>query len=72
MYAYFGGAGFLKHSLPWTGIVQLAVGIFVDLFMGWRKYMESGGSYLWPHIFSGGLLGVYFVLQVRDLRARRA
>jgi hypothetical protein len=73
MYAYFGGASVLRPILPVTGTLQLLVGISVDLVVGFWKCRSSddGGDVCWPYFASAGLVGVYFVLHVRDLRARR-
>jgi hypothetical protein len=75
MYAYFGGASLLRPILPVTGTLQLVVGIVVDLVVGVGMYRTSheddGDGLCWPYFASAGLLGVYLVLHVRDLRARR-
>ncbi|KAL2843709.1 hypothetical protein BJY01DRAFT_248484 [Aspergillus pseudoustus] len=69
MYTYFAGALMLRPLLPWTGTVQLVVGIVVDLVIGARKCTE--GEKDWQYFASAALLSVYFVLHLRDLRARR-
>ncbi|KAL3439856.1 hypothetical protein BJX65DRAFT_315349 [Aspergillus insuetus] len=74
MYAYFGGASVLRPILPVTGTLQLLVGIAVDLVVGCRRYRagDAGGDGAsWTYFASAGLLGAYFVLHLRDLRARR-
>ncbi|KAL3486681.1 hypothetical protein BJX62DRAFT_241734 [Aspergillus germanicus] len=76
MYAYFGGASVLGSILPVTGTLQLLIGIAVDLAVGFRRYRAGdagagGVGACWPYFASAGLLGVYFVLHLRDLRARR-
>ncbi|KAL3463486.1 hypothetical protein BJX64DRAFT_256827 [Aspergillus heterothallicus] len=69
MYAYFGGASLLRPLLPWTGTIQLLLGISADLVLGMRRH--SNGGDIWPYLFSVTLLLMYFVLHVRDLKARR-
>ncbi|KAL2787925.1 hypothetical protein BJX66DRAFT_309900 [Aspergillus keveii] len=71
MYAYFGGASILRPILPWTGTLQLVVGIAVDLAVGFWRFRAGDDGIYWLYFASAGLLGVYFVLHVRDLRARR-
>ncbi|KAJ0414722.1 hypothetical protein BJY00DRAFT_294609 [Aspergillus carlsbadensis] len=73
MYAYFGGASVLRPVLPLTGTLQLLVGIAVDVVVGVGEYRTGDGDsdICWPYSASAGLLGVYLVLHLRDLRARR-
>lgn len=69
MYAYFGGAQSLRAVLPVTGTAQLVVGLVGESWVLWRK-RENGEMPQWPHVFVLVLLTVYFVLWVRDLKAR--
>ncbi len=69
MYAYFGGFSRVRPVLPWTGSLQLVVGISVDIWVA-RNKMQSGASPIWPNIFSAGLLAIYLFLTIRDLRFR--
>jgi len=69
MYAYFGGASFLRPLLDTTGSIQLLAGITTDLWIAYRK-MGSGGEPIWPNLFGAGLLTAYLVLWFRDLRIR--
>jgi hypothetical protein len=76
MYAYFGAASVLRPILPWMGTLQLLVGIDVDLIVGLKSHTagDAGGDGdggCWLYFASAGLLGVYFVLHLRDLKARR-
>ncbi|KAL4876786.1 hypothetical protein BJY04DRAFT_199455 [Aspergillus karnatakaensis] len=71
MYAYFGGAVFLRPILPWSGMLQLVGGLVVDLMLGIEAYTTGEDGEVWPYLGSGMLLGVYFILNWRDLRARR-
>lgn len=70
MYAYFGGASFLRPLLDTTGFVQLLAGIATDL---WIVYRDIGSSeeLVWPNLFGAGLLSTYLVLWFRDLKIRR-
>ncbi|OBT73945.1 hypothetical protein VF21_07418 [Pseudogymnoascus sp. 05NY08] len=69
MYAFFGGATWVRPVLPWTGAVQLLVGITTDFWVG-KKKMERGEE-VWPNFVGGGILATYFVLFLRDLELRR-
>ncbi|KAF7554555.1 hypothetical protein G7Z17_g2858 [Cylindrodendrum hubeiense] len=70
MYAYFGGAGFLRRALEGTGTMQLAVGIGGEAWMLWGRLGKENQA-VWPHAVGLGLLGAYLVLWVRDVRMRR-
>lgn len=70
MYAYFGGAGFLRRALEGTGTMQLAVGIGGEAWMLWERWGKEGAA-VWPHVVGLGLLSAYLVLWVRDVRMRR-
>lgn len=66
MYAYFGGAGVFRPILPWTGGIQLVVGIAKEVELIWGK--KSNG--ILPNIIAAGILSMYLVLFTRDLRVR--
>lgn len=70
MYAYFGGAGFLRQALEATGTMQLVVGIGGEVWMLWGKWGKEDAA-MWPHAVGLGLLSAYLVLWVRDVRMRR-
>lgn len=69
MYAYFGGVGFLRPVLPVTGTIQLLVGLGGEAWILWKKRVD-GEQPLWPHEFVLGLLSIYLILWVRDLREK--
>lgn len=69
MYAYFGGAGFLRPALPVTGTIQLLVGLGGEAWIWWHKKID-GEQPLWPHEFVLGLLTLYLVLWIRDLKEK--
>lgn len=68
MYAFFGGAAGLRSLLPWTGCLQLLVGIAVEgwLVRGRMRSEEDAG----PNWLAGCLLTAYLVLFTRDLVLR--
>lgn len=68
MYSFFGGATWVRPALPWTGALQLLMGIATDVWVG-RGKMERGEK-VWPNIVGGGILATYFVLFLRDLELR--
>jgi len=73
MYAYFAGATAFSNILPWTGTVQLVVGIVGEAFVVWD--MMRGGNCgrregLWASFLGMGLLGTYFVLWIGDLKGK--
>lgn len=83
MYAYFGGvaASWTRPVLPWTGVLQLVVGIWVEVGLlreelgQGRQGGEGGwvgllGEERWRNGFAAGLLGCYLVLFLRDLRVK--
>jgi len=75
MYAYFGGAEIFSNILPWTGCLQLAVGIMFEVFSISKKLGigegDCGGSDgLWANILVLVLLSTYAVLFSEDLRER--
>ncbi|KAH8890477.1 hypothetical protein GQ53DRAFT_747510 [Thozetella sp. PMI_491] len=66
MYAYFGGWSYVRPILPWTGTLQLVVGIAADIALIMRK-RETSLEPTWPNVFSGVILGTYLVLSTREL-----
>ncbi|KAI0813502.1 hypothetical protein GGR55DRAFT_634750 [Xylaria sp. FL0064] len=69
MYAYFGGAGFVRPLLDFTGCIQLLIGIGVEIHTLW--FSKTSEVQVWPHMFSAGLLGSYLILWAREMRMRR-
>ncbi len=73
MYAYFGGwqAPWVREVLLWTGQVQLGIGMVADGWVVGKKLGDGGGiGEVWRFLVSGALLGVYWVLQRREMRLR--
>lgn len=70
MYAYFGGVQFPRPVLPWTGALQLIVGMAADIWVMKGK-LEAGEGDVWPNVVSGCLLAAYLVLSTRELLMRR-
>ncbi len=70
MYAYFGGASFLRPILDVTGSAQLVTGLGGDLWI-LRQKIQAGNETLWPNIFGIGLFFTYLCLWVRDIKIRR-
>src|ERR1700753_815731 len=74
MYAYFGGAAIFSGILPWTGALQLVIGILVELYLFkdiWSGERNCGSrESLWANGLALGLLSTYLVLFTGDLRAR--
>lgn len=71
MYAYFGGIQLPRPVLPWTGAMQLVVGIVVEGLIVKRK-MARGGELMWPNVVCACILSVYLVLSTRELSLREA
>ncbi|OBT64316.1 hypothetical protein VE03_06801 [Pseudogymnoascus sp. 23342-1-I1] len=69
MYAFFGGAVCFRPVLPWTGALQLVVGVAMDVWVG--KGKMARGEEVWPKFVGGGMLATYFMLFLRDLELRR-
>lgn len=69
MYAYFGGIASFRSVLPFTGCLQLVLGIAEDLYIIWVKTSDKNGL-LWPNVASAGLLMTYLSLYVEELRER--
>jgi hypothetical protein len=68
MYAYFGGMAIFSDVLPWTGSLQLVLGLWGELFVVWSGC--GGREGLWASGVAVGLLGTYGVLFAGDLRGR--
>ena len=82
MYAYFGGVAvsWTRPVLPWTGVLQLVVGIWVEVRLlreelgrgrqsgegGWVGLLEER----WRNEFAAGLPGCYLVLFLRGSRVK--
>lgn len=71
MYPFFGGATWTRPILPWTGAVQLVVGIGMEVLVVQGKWERDMDEVVWPNYMGGGILSVYFVLFLRDLELRR-
>lgn len=69
MYAFFGGAQWSRIILPYTGYLQLVVGILAE-FWALASAPLSFDTQA-PHIFCLVLLSTYLILWTRDLRMRR-
>lgn len=67
MYAYFGGVEFTRPVFPWTGALQLVVGVLAEAWVAWEK-LASGQGPIWPNAASGCILATYLVLSTRELR----
>lgn len=74
MYAYFGGAGIFSDIITWTGCLQLAVGILVEVFVVVGQVGGKGGcgegNEVWANVVGLVLLLSYAVLFSGDLRER--
>jgi hypothetical protein len=68
MYAYFGGMAIFSDVLPWTGSLQLILGLLGEVLVVLKGCGEEGG--LWASGVAVGLLGTYGVLFSGDLRGR--
>jgi len=69
MYAYFAGWAAARPVLPWTGFLQLVVGIGGEGKIALRKTRE--GDSAGANLVGLALLCTYFVLFLRDLVLRR-
>ncbi|EEH05673.1 predicted protein [Histoplasma capsulatum G186AR] len=72
MYAYFGGVASFRPILPFTGLLQLMVGLVGEAVIVHTKNnsrLVEEAVVLWPHIVSAALLGMYFVLFAFELMA---
>ena len=72
MYAFFGGAQILRPALPWTGTLQLVVGLTIESILIRNNWMMGDGRPVWPNITTACLLFSYLILFTRDLILRRA
>ncbi len=73
MYAYFGGATVFSDLLPWTGYLQLIMGILGEMFVVRKNLVaggDCGGDMLWANGVALGLLGTYAALFVEEVRGR--
>ncbi|KAF3403361.1 hypothetical protein DPV78_004422 [Talaromyces pinophilus] len=75
MYAFFGGAGFFRPILPWTGVLQLVAGVATELGILWIRWdfwrIRDIPDSILPNIIAVCLLSIYLVLFARDLSARK-
>lgn len=66
VYTFFargkGGGVLLRSVLPYTGILQLIVSVWVDVMYGLDKYYDGGLEPWWPNLGAIALVGGYFVL----------
>lgn len=69
MYGYFGGVSTFRPMLPWTGTLQLAIGIVTEITLIWLKLVD--GEVLWPNVVACLLLGCYGILFVRDIQIEK-
>jgi hypothetical protein len=65
MYAYFGGLTAVRRVLPVTGMLQLVVGLMVEVVVVREKILR--GREVWPNVFAMGLALTYLGLFVREL-----
>ena len=72
MYAYFGGATAFRVFLPYTGYLQLVVGILGELYIISQKVRSGHEELLWPNVVSMALLTAYAAPFTRDLRGEVA
>jgi len=68
MYAYFGGMTIFSDVLPWTGSLQLVLGLLGEVFVLWSGCEGKEG--VWASGVAVGLLGTYGVLFAGDLMRR--
>ncbi|PKS12305.1 hypothetical protein jhhlp_001605 [Lomentospora prolificans] len=68
MYGYFGGWQLPRPILPYTGALQLIIGMIAD-GMVVKEKLENGGP-IWPNIISSSILLTYLILSTRELRMR--
>ncbi|KLJ10778.1 hypothetical protein EMPG_13856 [Blastomyces silverae] len=70
MYAYFGGVAHFRPILPFTGFLQLVVGLAGEGVLVYTKSNSKSADeqvVIWPHVVSLALLGMYFVLFALEL-----
>lgn len=65
MYAYFGGLTAVRRVLPITGMVQLVVGLTIEVLVAKEKI--QGGKEIWPNVFAIGMASTYLGLFCREL-----
>ncbi|KAK9242301.1 hypothetical protein V1506DRAFT_547951 [Lipomyces tetrasporus] len=65
MYAYFAGVSAFRPLLRWTGMLQLVIGILVEIRIICARL--AVGGIVWPNIVAGVLLVCYMVLFIRDM-----
>lgn len=69
MYAYFGGATYLRPALSVTGTAQLIVGGAGEIWFISQQTLD-GHDMPWPHYIGLGVLCTYLVLWIRDSRLK--
>lgn len=69
LYAYFGGVGWVRPVLLWTGTLQLVAGIIVEGWILRVKMLNIEGDTL-PNWIAACILSIYLVLNTRDLILR--
>ncbi|OJD13463.1 hypothetical protein AJ78_06074 [Emergomyces pasteurianus Ep9510] len=70
MYSYFGGIASFRRLLPFTGFLQLVVGLMgegVILYNKSNNRKSVGDVAMWPHLVSMALFGTYLVLFAFEL-----
>lgn len=73
MYGYFGGVGWVRPALPWTGTLQLIAGIVVEAWILRSKSISahSETTAMAPNWIALGLLTSYLVLNTREILLTR-
>jgi hypothetical protein len=66
MYAYFGGLVSFRSILPFTGCLQLVLGVAGEFYIIWAKLSDKNGP-SWPNLASAGLLTTYLTLYIEEL-----
>lgn len=69
MYAYFGGASIMRVILPFTGTLQLIVGLLVESWLIQAKH-QRGLQPVWPNTLCFSLLLAYLILWTQELRVK--
>lgn len=69
MYAYFGGVASFRRVLPFTGCLQLVLGIATDFYIIWVNLANNNGPVI-PNLISIGLLATYLSLYLNELREK--
>ncbi|KAK9319837.1 ELO family [Lipomyces orientalis] len=65
MYAYFGGVSAFRPLLRFTGVLQLVIGILVEIRIIFARL--AVGGIVWPNIMAATLLVCYMVLFIREM-----